>query len=302
MLGISTLTLATPIYQSYRDRTVVGVLVGFIDWQKVQQRLRRTDVPGHRQDPWRQLILQQFSDKRILNPVKNVELAEQIVNTASGVATSSKARLETPDIPYLVATATTTDGRHAMDPQWKLHVVLEQETAFESITLVRYRLLLMGVFAVVLVVIIGQLFAHSIINPINRLVMRARSVALGNLDVHFPAVKGRDEVSQQTRSFSLMCVSIRANGLELEERTEQAEQLARLKGEFLANMSHEIRKPINGVMGMTELLLLTKLDSTQNKSASTILRSEQSLLGVINDIPDFSKIRRWKTGTAGVSL
>lgn len=294
ILGIRTLTLAAPIYQSYRDRTVVGVLVGFVDWEKINQQLKEVKILGHRQDPQRQLVLQQYTDKRMLHSVKNVDIARRIVQVAATDDDSMKPHLESLDIPYLVATAATTDGTHSLDPQWMLHVVLERDTAFESIALVRDRLLLIGVFATVLVVIVGQLFARSIIKPINRLVARARSVAYGNLDVHFPVIKGTDEVSQLTRSFSAMCDSIRANRLELEERTVQAEQVARLKGEFLANMSHEIRTPINGVMGMTELLLLTKLDSGQNKYASTILRSAQSLLGVINDILDFSKIEAGK--------
>jgi PAS domain S-box-containing protein len=68
----------------------------------------------------------------------------------------------------------------------------------------------------------------------------------------------------------------------------------KMKSEFLANMSHEIRTPINGVLGMTGLLLDTALNSEQKEFASAIQSSGQVLLGLINDILDFSKIEAGK--------
>ena len=81
---------------------------------------------------------------------------------------------------------------------------------------------------------------------------------------------------------------------ELEVREQVAIQGSRVKSEFLANMSHEIRTPINGVIGMTSILMDTSLDSVQVEYADTIRRSANMLLNIVNDVLDFSKIEAGK--------
>ena len=77
---------------------------------------------------------------------------------------------------------------------------------------------------------------------------------------------------------------------ELREAKDAAEAASRAKGAFLANMSHEIRTPMNAIMGLTHLVLETRLGDRQRDYLEKVQTSSTALLGLLNDILDYSKI------------
>jgi signal transduction histidine kinase/ligand-binding sensor domain-containing protein/CheY-like chemotaxis protein len=84
--------------------------------------------------------------------------------------------------------------------------------------------------------------------------------------------------------------TVRLRTHELEERNQELQVLSRAKSDFVARMSHELRTPMNGVLGMTSLLLDTPIDQSQRRFAEAIHRSADSLLAIVDDVLDFSKI------------
>ena len=152
---------------------------------------------------------------------------------------------------------------------------------------------------------------QAIVSPLQGLAARMRSVPESGDFAAGPASAEGGEIGALIHGFDDMLVQLRERESRLAERgdelarvngelgaavqlaeqaRQQAQQASQAKSMFLANMSHEIRTPMNGVLGMADLLLQSNLTDAQRHCVQTIERSGQSLLQIIDEILDFSKV------------
>lgn len=102
------------------------------------------------------------------------------------------------------------------------------------------------------------------------------------------------EVDFLLMSYGILKEKLSENIIFLEKKTEQANKIATFKTQFLANMSHEIRSPLNGVIGMLNMLKTSTLNSEQTEYVEIAEHSAEHLLGIVNMILDHSKMEAGK--------
>jgi len=284
------------LYTDSIPTAITGALIGSIDWEILKADLASKTLFGGQQDKKRLVFLEsmasQLTDRKILYGTQGIPAPTKLFETAIDDGEVKSVSLYGKE--YMMVTIKSRPYNEFRDPNWRLHLLLDSDIAYAGVINLKNIFLLSALAILCLITGISYLLSRSIVNPVNSLVTSAEKLSSGDYDDELKVAGAHDEIGQLTRSFDAMRMAVKQNEEELVKKTTAAEQAAKLKGEFLANMSHEVRTPINGVLGMTELLLNTPLEEKQIRYAETISRSGQALLSVINDILDFSKIEAGK--------
>jgi signal transduction histidine kinase/ActR/RegA family two-component response regulator len=157
--------------------------------------------------------------------------------------------------------------------------------------------------------LLSSLFAalHFLMRPLDRMTHLMQRFATGQLGGQIPFVMRNDEVGRMAQALAVFrdhAIERRNAELALHRRSEElsalnkdllkardaAESANRIKSEFLASMSHEIRTPMNGIVGMVHVLMATPMPTDQREKLTTLASAASTLLNILNDILDISKI------------
>lgn len=252
----------------------------------------------------------QLPDGRVFAQFRRSGSATPPANTASPASTAktqASGHQFTDDT--LVVWAPVMEGERV---QASIELVASLETMHQAFVRTALETALALLIALALTLWLSARVVRRLSAPVEQLNNLMQRMAGDMTLTERAEVQGNDEIAGLAKSFNQFSEAVQLRDRELalyrnnleqlvEQRTRalnrainEAQQANRAKSDFLARMSHEIRTPMNAIVGLGRLLMKTRLDVQQRDYQDKVLASSDALLGVINDVLDYSRIEAGK--------
>ncbi len=307
---------------AHAQAAVHAALDGQVHFKKQVQEWKNVLLRGHDPDDYakylRQFEQEESATRRSIRRVVELldeepqarALAEQFLRSHERLGGRYRRALETYRVTPSRADAAWVTDRLVRgidrEPTDRLDLVVERVLEVRDRRLARIEaelatverrvagflvLTLLGALAVIIRVV-----NRTVLRPIKRAEAAARRISTGDFSGEIQG-HDRDESGELLQALASMQHNLMVSREALDAQNQRlrvardaALEAARIKAEFLANMSHELRTPLNGVLGMVQLLEDTGLDDEQREYVGLASTSGHQLLGLINDVLDFSKL------------
>jgi len=187
----------------------------------------------------------------------------------------------------------------------KTLVVIQKRTeVLKEFNKILYGIIISSSLVAIIVMFFGFRFSNSLTSPIEELNSAMNKFSKGESNIR-TQIHRDDEIGELSTSFNAMIDEVmhfrtdlenlvKERTEELEEAKDAAEAANQAKTAFLANMSHEIRTPMNAILGFSQIMQEMETDEEKKQFLSSIMTSGKTLLSIINDILDVSKLESGK--------
>jgi methyl-accepting chemotaxis protein len=250
LIGRMALVMTAPVKASYDANTVIGVLIGFIDWSSVQHRLAERNIGGAEQDYQHRLVLATQGHSAILYQTVG---SGSITDDNWGLLKSHKGvgEVATKDATFLVGTAFSKTGESFDDPSWVVHAAIDAEAAYASVVSLRQTILVLALAAALAAGGLGFFGAEQLAGPIRRLTVAMKRVASGDTQADVSLGARKDELGEMAAVLQVFKENaVRMQELAHEKARIEAEQRDNLKKELLSisdTLDGEVQKAVTGV-------------------------------------------------------